>query len=99
MRKGAGSNWKFDKIAVENKRSAVRNVAIWKGTHERSEVGIYNLVTRCRFLPKRQQGLKIEHTMIEVYEIFLIFIIICRGKSHPPHKIKKTPSFLAVFLI
>ena len=24
----------------------VRNVAIWKGAHERREVGIYNLVTR-----------------------------------------------------
>ncbi len=34
----------FDKIAGENKQGEVRTVAIWKGAHERSEVGIYNLV-------------------------------------------------------
>ena len=39
-------NWKFDKIAGENERSEVQAVAIWKGAHKRSEVGIYNLVTR-----------------------------------------------------
>ena len=36
----------FDKTAGENKQGEVRTVAIWKGAHERSEVGIYNLVTR-----------------------------------------------------
>lgn len=36
----------FDKIAGENKQSAVRTVAIWKGAHEQSGVGIYNLVAR-----------------------------------------------------
>ena len=36
----------FDKIAGENEQGKVRTVAIWKGAHERSEVGIYNLVTR-----------------------------------------------------
>ena len=36
----------FDKIAGENKGNEVRTVAIWKGAHERSEVGIYNLVAR-----------------------------------------------------
>ena len=34
----------FDKIAGENERNEVRTVAIWNGTHERREVGIYNLV-------------------------------------------------------
>ena len=36
----------FDKIAGENEKNEVRTVAIWKGAHERSEVGIYNLVAR-----------------------------------------------------
>ena len=35
----------FDKIAGENEQGEVQAVAIWKGTHERSEVGIYNLAT------------------------------------------------------
>ena len=36
----------FDKKAGENEQGEVRTVAIWKGAHERSEVGIYNLVAR-----------------------------------------------------
>jgi len=48
-------NWKFDKIAGENERNEVQAVAIWKGDHKRSAVGIHNLVTRCRFSPQRSK--------------------------------------------
>ena len=43
---GSDENWKFDKIAGENERNEVQAVAIWKGAHKRSAVGIHNLVTR-----------------------------------------------------
>ena len=43
---GPDENRRFDKIAGANKQGEVQAVAIWKGAHERSEVGIYNPVIR-----------------------------------------------------
>ena len=48
---------KFDKIAGENEGNEVRTVAIWKGTRERSEEGIYNLVTRPIKFKNAQTGI------------------------------------------
>ncbi len=43
---GSDENWKFDKVVGETEYNEVQAVTIWKGAHKRSEVGIYNLVTR-----------------------------------------------------
>lgn len=43
---GPDENRRFDKIAGANEQGEVQAVAIWKGAHERSEVGIYNPVIR-----------------------------------------------------
>ena len=43
---GPDENRRFDKIAGANEQGEVQAVAIWKGAHKRSEVGIYNPVIR-----------------------------------------------------
>ena len=55
---GPDENRRFDKIAGENKHRDVRAVAIWKGAHKRSKVGIYNPVIRpIKFNPTKTVGL------------------------------------------